>query len=93
MKSPPSGGVDSNQWLPLQCEHWMNIDDFYSGKSESFFDTHARTTIMLTLTAQFNNWTLYDFKGNLCICVVSNMGHFTYTECTVLAYCDLHILT
>ena len=58
-------GVDSNQWLQLQCKLCMNIRDVYFDKSKTFFGVHLDMAFVLTSTIQINIWTLYDFEGIL----------------------------
>ena len=84
-------GVDSNQWLPLPCKFCMNNGDIYFGKSEIILDVRVKTAFVLTSSIYCNIWTLYDFIGILCMYVVKNMGQFTYSKCTGLAYSCLHI--
>ena len=75
-------GVDSNQWLPLQCKHCMNIKDVYSGKSDVYSYVHVEMAFVLASTIPFNIWTFSKIEGILCIHVVRNMGQFTYSQCT-----------
>ena len=49
--------------LALQCKLYMNINDVYSCKSEITFYVHVNIVFVLTLTVQFDIWTLSDFKG------------------------------
>ena len=43
-------GVDSNEWLPLQCKVCMNIKDVYSDKNEIIHFSHVKIGFVLTST-------------------------------------------
>ena len=72
--------VDSNWWLPLQYNLCMNIKDVDFGKSELFFDGHVKMVFVLTSIVLFNVWTLFNFKGIVCIYVARNMGQFASSK-------------
>ena len=61
----------------------MNIKVVYFGESEIIFDNHVKMAFVLTSTVKFNNWTLLDIWGIICIYVVKNKGQFTYSKCKV----------
>ena len=58
----------------------MNIKDVDFGKSELFFDGHVKMVFVLTSIVLFNVWTLFNFKGIVCIYVARNMGQFASSK-------------
>ena len=80
-------GVDSNQFLPLQCKLCINIKVAYLERVKYLFYVHVKITFVLTWNVHFNVFTLSDFKEILCIHVL------TYSNARWLAYCGFAHLT
>ena len=64
-------GVDSNQYLPLPCNHCINM--FYLIKAICF-DVHVKNGLCTHINCSVQHLDTLKFEGILCIYAVRNMG-------------------
>lgn len=71
----------------------MNVDDVYLDKSESFFDTHVRTTFVLTLLLNLIIGHSMIFGEISAYVWLETWDNLHTPNAHWLAYCHLRILT